>query len=106
MMQVLALAFFATAVAVWWYYAARQRKHRAAALAARRNAPRSYHCVDVRAGNPACEAVRRFGNTRFLSDEAPMLPLAAERRAPAGAWLGFAHAIKSADYGIQMRTAG
>ena len=72
-MQVLVLALFVTAVAVWWYLAARQKKHQVA-LAAKRNTRKSYHCVEVRSGIPACKAAQHFGSTRFLSDEAPLLP--------------------------------
>ena len=75
MMQILALVFFVAAVAVWWHYAARQRKYRAALAARRGTSEKSYHCVEVRAGNPACETARRFGQTRFLSEEAPILPV-------------------------------
>lgn len=74
MMQVLVIAFFVTTAAVWWFYTARQKKHQAA-LAARRNTLKSYHCVEVHTGIPACKAVQHFGTTRFLSVEAPTLPV-------------------------------
>ena len=34
-----------------------------------------YHAVSVRASGNACPAVRALGNTRFLSMEAPLLPV-------------------------------
>ena len=36
-----------------------------------------YHCVEVVAGNGACEAARLLTNLRLLSTEAPRLPLEA-----------------------------
>ncbi len=74
MMQVLALAFLVSAVAVWWQFAARSKKQQAE-LAARRTADKRYHCVEVRAAAFACEAVQQLGNVRFLSREAPNLPV-------------------------------
>jgi len=74
MMQVLALAFLVAAVAVWWQLAARRKKQQAP-LAATRATGKSYHCVEVRAATSACEAVQQLGNIRFLSREAPVLPV-------------------------------
>ena len=74
MIQVLSIVFLAAAAVAWWHHAARQKERRAA-LAARRDSRNPYHCVEVRAGTPACEAVRHLGNVRFLSAEAPALPL-------------------------------
>jgi hypothetical protein len=34
-----------------------------------------FHAVSVRAGSPCCEAVKQIENRRYLSDEAPGLPL-------------------------------
>ena len=34
-----------------------------------------YHCVEVLAGDGACEAARLLTNLRLLSAEAPLLPL-------------------------------
>lgn len=64
----------AIAAALWWYRANGQRSHRSVP-AVRRDAEKSYHCVEVCAGTPACESVRQLGHTRFLSDEAPVLPV-------------------------------
>jgi hypothetical protein len=74
MMQVFALALFVAAVAVWLQLASRRKRHQAE-LAARRNTGKRYHCVEVRTATPACAAVRHFGHTRFLSREAPILPV-------------------------------
>jgi len=74
MVQILALVLFLTVVALWWRRTARQKKQHAAP-AARQNARRSYHCVEVRKGTPACKASQQFGRARFLSDEAPRLPV-------------------------------
>ena len=111
MLQVLALVFFVAAVALWWSHANRQKKNRAV-RAARRNAHSSYHCVEVRAGVPACNAVRHLGNVRFLSAEAPSLPVPGctvqkcgcsylhhddrredDRRNPYGQWANVPHSI-------------
>ncbi|MEM1435945.1 MAG: hypothetical protein AAGG11_17940 [Pseudomonadota bacterium] len=34
-----------------------------------------YHAVSVRVSATACSTVREFGDTRFLSREAPLLPV-------------------------------
>jgi hypothetical protein len=70
-----ALVFFGVVVALGWSLAARQKKHRAE-FAARRSVRRSYHCVEVRTGLHACEAAKNIGNTLFLDEEAPSLPIA------------------------------
>ncbi len=69
-----ALVIFMAAIAFWWYHAAREKRRKAAQLAERyqRN---PYHCVEIHGGRDACEAARKLGKTRFLSREAPVLPL-------------------------------
>jgi len=74
MAQILALVLFVTGVAIWWRYAARQKKHLQAS-AATQNTRNSYHCVEVRKGVRACKAAQDIGNIRFLSDQAPSLPV-------------------------------
>jgi hypothetical protein len=67
----------AVAAAFWWHRMARQKKRRSA-LAARRNAhntQNSFHCVEVFTGVHGCEAAQLLVNSRFLSDEAPRLPV-------------------------------
>lgn len=73
-MRIVILAFLVAAIAFWWYLATTQRK-RQLARAAKRNSHSTYHCVEVRAGIPACQAVRQMEPTRFLSAEAPTLPV-------------------------------
>lgn len=73
--QILALVVAVAIVAIGWrIYAARQRQQRAAAAALRRSR-NSYHCVEVRKGEDACTAVEALGHVRFLSDQAPRLPV-------------------------------
>ena len=36
---------------------------------------RSFHSVEVRRGDSACEAVRQLEGVRYLSDKAPLLPV-------------------------------
>lgn len=74
MMQVLALVLLVAAVAIGWRYAARQKKLQAQRMA-RHGMRKTYHCVEVQKGFPACKAVQDLGAVRFLSDEAPSLPL-------------------------------
>lgn len=111
MVQVLALVIFVIAITFWWYRAARLKK-RMTALNAKFAARSNYHCVEVRNGRFACEAVRQLGNIRFLSDEAPLLPVPGcttqnctcfyahfddrrehDRRNPHGAWANIPPAI-------------
>jgi hypothetical protein len=73
MVKVLVLVLFVAAVTLWWRHATRPRH--LAAPAAKRGARSSYHCVEVRTGTPACEAAQHLGNARFLSGEAPGLPV-------------------------------
>ncbi len=74
MLQMLALALLAATAAIGWRYAAGKKKPPAAA-AAKRDARGRYHCVEVRPGVPACEAAKSLGLARFLSGEAPRLPM-------------------------------
>lgn len=74
MVLAIALLVFLLAIVFWWQLAARQKK-RKAALAAKAREERSYHCVEIRSGKTACEAVKTYVNKRFLSDQAPLLPV-------------------------------
>lgn len=69
----LVFALIAIAAAYWWRSATRQQ--RKAVHAAGRDTDKRYHCVEIRSGNAACRAVRSLELTRFLSDEAPRLPV-------------------------------
>lgn len=74
MVQTIVLVLLAAAVAIWFRHATTQKKQRAAA-AARQGPRNSYHCVEVRSGSTACKAARDLANVRFLSDQAPRLPV-------------------------------
>jgi hypothetical protein len=37
--------------------------------------PAKFHCVEIKATDCICDAVKRLQGRRFLSEEAPMLPL-------------------------------
>ena len=74
MAQVLALLLFVAAVALWLRHTARQ-KTCLSAPAATRDAPSRYHCVEVCPGVHACKAARQLGHVRYLSSEAPGLPV-------------------------------
>ena len=37
--------------------------------------PKTYHCVEVRSGDSACEAIRQLEGIRYLPDQAPLLPV-------------------------------
>lgn len=40
------------------------------------DAPHPYHCVSIRSRADACEVAKQLADKRFLSSEAPLLPLA------------------------------
>lgn len=112
MAQGVALLLLATAVVLWLRYAPGQKK-RQAVPAAKRVARNPHHCVEVCAGDRACEAVRRLGNSRYLPGEAPALPVSGcteqacacgyihhedrrvdDRRNPCGQWRNLPHGIE------------
>lgn len=74
MAQVFAFLLFVAAVVLWLRHAARQ-KACLSAPAARRDAPSRYHCVEVCTGVHACKAAQQLGHVRYLSGEAPGLPV-------------------------------
>jgi hypothetical protein len=57
------------------YAAQRIRAQRDSATAESPSSKNPYHCVAVKPGWFACGAVNQLGEARFLSDEAPHLPL-------------------------------
>jgi hypothetical protein len=75
MFQILVLVLLLAVVAFGWRQIAGRKKRHAAPVAAQA-ASKKYHCVEVRKGSHACKAVQELGNSRFLSDEAPRLPVA------------------------------
>lgn len=104
MLQAVILIVIIAAVLIWLRRASEQTIAHADAPAPARA---GFHCVEVRAGPGSCEAAWRLGTVRFLSGEAPQIPLAAcdarpctcryihyndrradERRHPYGHWAG------------------
>lgn len=75
MVQALVFVSLLTVLAVYWWCRSSPHKKPLAVPVARQGVGNRYHCVEVCAGNPACESVRQFGHTRFLSREAPGLPV-------------------------------
>ena len=66
-------------VAAWWTLRS-GRSHSsgrtpAARAATSRKVVSPYHCVEIRARGEGCAAVRRLAGKRFLSAEAPLIPL-------------------------------
>lgn len=74
MTQILVLVFLVAVVAIGWRYLARRKKLQQAPVV-RERTPKSYHAVEVRPGRRPCKAVQDLGNVRFLSDQAPSLPV-------------------------------
>jgi hypothetical protein len=69
--MLLLAACIAVALVLWWRTAARRPARPQGGTT--RN---PYHCVEIRSRGDACSAVRRMTGKRFLSAEAPPLPLA------------------------------
>ncbi len=69
---VLALAILAGAVG--FHLFSRRQAARAAAVS-RVPRARSYHCVEIQGDGDVCSAARRLAGQRFLSGEAPGLPV-------------------------------
>jgi len=64
-------------LALWGAWRLRLRAAAYAAGSKRATVTNPYHCVAVRACAQPCESARRIGTRRFLSSEAPPLPLEA-----------------------------
>lgn len=75
MVQVLVFVSLVTVIAVYWWHRSSNQKKPLTTSVARRDTRSRYHCVEVCAGNPACESVCQLGRMRFLSQEAPSLPV-------------------------------
>jgi hypothetical protein len=71
---VLFLIVAVLAIALWWRYTTRRQKPQVASTLKGGEHSR-YHCVEIRYRSGACDAVRRLQGLRFLSDEAPPLPV-------------------------------
>jgi hypothetical protein len=74
MVQILVLVLLLAGVALGWRQIARRKKLHKTPVATQATS-KKYHCVEVRKGSHACKAVQDLGNSRFLSDEAPSLPV-------------------------------
>src|SRR4030066_87233 len=74
MAQAVVLILIAVAAAFWWHRMTKRQKPQVS-LASKKGSRSNYHCVEVRSGNAACDSVKRLGTIRFLSEEAPGLPL-------------------------------
>ena len=57
MIQVLVFVSLVTVIAVYWWRRSSPQKKPLAAPVARQDMRSRYHCVEVCAGNPACESV-------------------------------------------------
>lgn len=65
------------ALAWWWWRHAGKRGRSPAARARPAGRPAgNFHCVEIRHLDDACDAVKRFGDKRFLPGEAPEIPVA------------------------------
>ena len=114
MVQALVFVSLVAVIAVYWWRHSSPQKKPLATPVARRDVRNSYHCVEVCAGNPACESVRQLGHLRFLSREAPSLPVSDcntssctcsfihhddrredDRRHPYGQWAGIPPEVMS-----------
>jgi hypothetical protein len=74
MVMVIALVCLVAALGFGLHHAARHPRYQVSRTA-RRDARRNYHCVEVRAGAYTCGAAQKLEHVRFLSDEAPSLPV-------------------------------
>jgi hypothetical protein len=75
MSQILVLVLLLTVVAFGWRWIASRKKPQKTTIAGKA-ASKTFHCVEVRKGTHACKAVQDLASSRFLSDEAPRLPVA------------------------------
>ena len=75
MIQVLVLVVAVAAIAWGGRRFFGQKKQPIATAPLQRPRP-VFHCVEVRAGEQACHAVEQLGNVRYLSGQAPGLPVA------------------------------
>lgn len=73
-MQILVFVLSLAVAGFGWRWIASLKKP-AKATVAGKAASKTFHCVEVHKGIHACKAVQDLGSTRFLSDEAPHLPV-------------------------------
>jgi len=62
-------------LALWLRYGAKRPQVRAARVPDRKRPTDNFRCVEIRYRNDACEAVKQIGPKRFLSGEAPEIPV-------------------------------
>jgi hypothetical protein len=67
------LLIVVSAVTVWWLWPRAKTQRRPPPQPSRNS--HTYHCVSIRYRSDACEEVRKLRDYRFLSNEAPALPL-------------------------------
>jgi hypothetical protein len=75
MTQVIILILVGAALMVVGLRIVRSKRADARPAARIANRTKTYHCVEVRCDDSACAAVRRLEGIRFLSDQAPLLPV-------------------------------
>ena len=75
MIQILIIVVSVATIAFWWHRFSGQKQQPIAAAPLQRTRP-TFHCVEVCAGEPACQSAGQLGNVRYLSGQAPGLPLA------------------------------
>ncbi|MBT8085636.1 MAG: hypothetical protein HKN35_05050 [Woeseia sp.] len=73
--MVLSIVIIATAIAGLLLYARSRKREPSTLRAIPRDATNAFHAVSVRPGLSSCAAARTVNGTRFLSAEAPQLPL-------------------------------
>src|SRR4030067_3089782 len=74
MAQAVVLILIAVAAAFWWHRMTKRQKPQVS-LASKKGNRSNYHCVEVHCENVACYSAKRLGTIRFLSEEAPSLPV-------------------------------
>jgi hypothetical protein len=62
-------------VGVWRWHSSANRRAYGVKMAKIQDKSKSYHCVSIRPGRDACGAAKQVIGKRFLSREAPLLPL-------------------------------
>lgn len=73
--QVLFVFAVVIALALWWRHGTKLQRSRAARVRDPKHRSDSYHCVELRYGRDACDAVKRIGAKRFLPGESPEIPV-------------------------------
>jgi len=71
------LPFVAALIGLAFWWRSKEKRQRSHATAARviNRPPGKFNCVEVQHQADACKAVRRFADRRFLSGQAPEIPV-------------------------------